>query len=291
MGQRLNADATQLRHLLCNARQLGRTIAALALACGALLGGGVEPMRRNIGGIGFHHQSRQRQAGRQLTQFERSVIGDSPAKTQLEAQIDKCLRLLSAAVEGVGNAAHHLVLAQGLEQAVAALAHMQDDGQLELLRQPDLLLVKPDLALSIESGHKKVEPDLAHRHQMRIAFLLHQQFAQRRNIGRLRARRVERMEAQRIAVTVSMGQRNYLLPVRALHSRNHQMLHTGGMCRDSNRLAIHIELGCIQVAMGIYPDWHLHIMHRLANWQLKRPGNKSASTYNQNPHSSYKKTN
>lgn len=124
---------------------------------------------------------------------------------------------------------------------------------------------------------------------MRIAALPAQQLSQQRDIGLLRTRRVKRMNAQRIAVTVSMGQRNHLLPVRALHSRNHQMLHAGGMCSDSNRLTIHIELGCIQVAMGIYPDWHLHIMHRLANWQLKRPGNEPASTYKQDPHSSYKK--
>src|SRR5574344_1675842 len=107
LGQRGQFHAAQLRQLLGDARQLRAAVAALWLAVLALRGGAIEPLRRHVGRIGFQHQAVQRQALRQVAQFQCALVGDGATKTQLEAQSDKRLRLLPAAIKRVGNAAHH----------------------------------------------------------------------------------------------------------------------------------------------------------------------------------------
>ena len=126
-----------------------------------------------------------------------------------------------------------------------------------------MLLVKPDLPLRIQTRNKKIQPDLAHSHQLRVITLLHQQLAQRCNIGLICARRKQRVYAQRIAVAMTVRQRNHLLPVTALHSRNHQMTHTRSAGGSAHGIAVGREFGGVQVAVGIYPGRHLRIMHRL----------------------------
>ena len=63
-------------------------------AAGALLGRAVEPVRRNVGRIGFQHQRRQRQLGGQPPDLLRALEGHGAAKAQLEAELDELVGLL-----------------------------------------------------------------------------------------------------------------------------------------------------------------------------------------------------
>ena len=99
LGQVLQRHATQLGNGLGNARQLGRCVATLGHTGRTLGRGGVEPVRRNVGGIRLQHQGVQRQGLRQMAQLVSALKRDRTAETQLEAQLDELLRLHRAAVE------------------------------------------------------------------------------------------------------------------------------------------------------------------------------------------------
>ena len=83
---------------------MGR-VATLWHALGALPGGGVEPVRRDVGGIGFEHDGRERQVFGQATQLQGPLEGEGATKAEFESQFDEGVGLLQAAVEGMGNAA------------------------------------------------------------------------------------------------------------------------------------------------------------------------------------------
>ena len=109
------------------------------LARRALLGGHVQPLRRDVGRIGLDHQRLQRQVGGQAADLQRALEGHRAAEAQLEAQLDEGQRLLRAAVEGVRDAAGTPVDAAQLpEQRVGRAAHVQDHRQAGAARQLEL---------------------------------------------------------------------------------------------------------------------------------------------------------
>ena len=237
-------------------RQLGGRIAALGLASGALGGGAVEPVRRHVGRIGFQHQRLQRQRGGQAAQLQRTLVGECAAKAQLESQCDKRLRLLPAAVEGVGDAALHRHLAQPLEQAVGTAAHVQDHGQIEAPCQLQLRAVKLLLARRIQPLNKVIQADFAHGHQVRVVARTLQHLRQRGHIAIACAPGVERVDTQRVAVAVALRQRLHRRGVGQLHRRNHQVLHARRPRRCPHRIGVGRELGGVEVAVGVYPGGH-----------------------------------
>ena len=88
-------------------------------------------MRRNVGRIRLQHDGGQGQGAGQPAQLQRTVKRHRATKTELEAQVDKCLRLLCAAVEGMGDALPAVGpdLAQVFEQLVGRAPHVQDHRQ------------------------------------------------------------------------------------------------------------------------------------------------------------------
>ena len=118
-----------------------------------------------------------------------------PAKTQLEAHGDELLRLLHTAIERVGNAALHWRLAQTLEKQISTAPHMQDDGQVELLRQFQLRFVKELLPRHVQTRHKTIEADFTQRHQARVGSVLFQSGAQGLQVGLMGLRGVHRVYA------------------------------------------------------------------------------------------------
>ena len=135
---------------------------------------------------------------------------------------------------------------------------MQDHGQAELARQADLLFVEPDLAPRIQAWHEEVEPDLAHGHQARIAQAFGQQFPQRGNVILAGPRRIQRMDAQRIAVAMAPGQLDDAAPLAARHGRDDQPPHAHGVRPGAHAVAVGREFGSVEMAVRIYPHIKFH---------------------------------
>ena len=227
-------------------------------------------MRGNVGRIGFHHQAAQRQLGGQAAQLQGAVVGHRPAKPQLEAQRNKRLGLLQAAVEGMGDAPAYLHLAQYLQKLVGRAAHMQDDGQIKPPRQHQLLAVKALLAFGVQPRHKVVEPDFAHRHQARVSAVLLQGVGQQLQVFVLRAAGVQGVNAQGVAVAMAVGQQAHAVPVAALYRGQHAMHHALGPGLLAHRVHIVRQLGRIQVGVGVNPG-HGPQVHRSAQHARGEP--------------------
>ena len=145
------------------ARQLGRLVALCALALRALRRGAVQPVRRDVGRIGFEHRRLIGHVGCQAADLLRAFVGERAAEAQLQPHRHAGLRLLRTAVERVRDAARHIDAAQPRDQAIGRAPHVQQHRQPGIARQLELREVERLLALAIEPGHEPVEADLAHR--------------------------------------------------------------------------------------------------------------------------------
>ena len=90
---------------------MGRTARAVG-------GVAVQPLRRNVGGIGLEHQGLLGQGPGQLAYSQRALESHGPAEAELESQRDEMPGLHGAAVEGMGDTACDLDAAQGFEQRI-----------------------------------------------------------------------------------------------------------------------------------------------------------------------------
>src|SRR5665647_1109446 len=123
-------------------------------------------MRWHIRRIGFQHDRLQRKTSSQTTQLQRALKGQGTTKAEFETQCDEGLRLLLAAVKGMGNtvptpglAAH---LTQPFEHLINRAPRVRDHRQIMAAGQSELLQVKMLLALAQRAGaqlrYKVVEP-------------------------------------------------------------------------------------------------------------------------------------
>ena len=130
---------------------------------------------------------------------------------------------------------------------------MQDHRQAGLARQLQLRHVEALLARAVQPGHEVVEPDLADRHQPRVV-------AVRRSAWRSRVAGRRRRRGRRTAggcpahrPRLRLRQRAHRVEVRHLHRRQHQLRHAGGAGARHHRGAVGIELGRVEVAVGVDP--------------------------------------
>ena len=91
-----DVDAAQFGQHGGNARQLARRVAPAA-----------QPGRRDVRGVGFKDDGIERQFGGQRADARRAGKGHGATETELETELDELVGLLTAAVEGVGDAAAH----------------------------------------------------------------------------------------------------------------------------------------------------------------------------------------
>ena len=213
-------------------------------------------MRRNVGRVGFHDDGVFGQRLRQAAQLQGALVGHGAAEPELETQGDERLRLLHTAVEGMGDAAAHRHFAQALEQAVGRAAHVQDHRQAEAPRQLQLRAVKAPLARWVKAGHEAVEPDLAHRDQARVGLVLLQRAGQRLQVFVGGARRVERVDAQGVAVAMALRELAHHIPLGALHGRDDAVRHARRARLGAHGVHVGGELGRVEVAVGVDPARH-----------------------------------
>ncbi|MPN30066.1 hypothetical protein SDC9_177523 [bioreactor metagenome] len=172
--------------------------------------------------------------------MQRPIKGDRAAEAQLEAHVDEGLRLLLAAVEGMRDAARHRHVTQMLEQPVGRAPHMKNYGQIKAPRQLQLGAVELLLPRGIQPRHEEVKADLPNRHQALITARIRQRLLQRGEVVLRSARRVQRVNAQGVAVAPAV--RHFLagLPVAALHGRNHAMADPGGARIGAHRVGMRL---------------------------------------------------
>jgi hypothetical protein len=210
-------------------------------------------LRRDVRRIGLQHQGPGRQLARERANLQRALEGHRAAEAQSEAARHEGRRLLRAAVEGVRDAARHLDAAQPRQQRVGRAPHVQDHGQPGVACQAQLREVEALLQRAVEPGHEVVEPDLAHGHQARIVALRLQRGAQPFEVAVLRPRHVQGVDAERVDAVVRMRQRAHGLEVGALDGRQHEGAHAGRTRPLHHAGAVGVELGGVEMAMGIDP--------------------------------------
>ena len=222
-------------------------------ACSALLCSTVQPLRRDVGGVGFQHQGIVRQPHGQAADLQRPLVCQGPAKPELEASTCEFLRLHLAAIEGVGDAAGHRQAAQTGQQGVGRAPYVQQYRQAGLPRQLQLRQVEGLLPLAVQPRNEVVQTDLAHRHQTGVVGMGLQGLRQELQVGVGRAVGVEGVNAQRIGQSVAVCQGPHPLEVRSLHGRQHQHGHLHGARAFNHRIAVGVKLGRIQVAVRVHP--------------------------------------
>jgi hypothetical protein len=157
--------------------------------------------------------------------------------------------LLQAAIESVGNAAHHWRVAQAFEQQVGAAAHMQDDGQLVLLRELELGFVKQLLlgqrSSRVELGHKPIQANFTHGYQAWVVVVGVQGSVELRQMRLGGVRGVERVNAQGINILLGMGQQTHGVKVGRLDRRDDALRHTRLTTSPMHGCAVSLKLGGI----------------------------------------------
>ena len=184
------------------------------------------------------------------------------AETELEAQCDEVLGLHLAAIEGMGDAAAHRDTAQALQQGIGRAPHMQDHRQTNLLGQSQLGQIEALLLGAVQSRHEVVQPDLADGHQPWVATLRAQRLAQPLQVGLGGMLDIQRVDAQRIDRVVGLRQLAHHIEVGHLHRRQHQPRHARSTGALNHRRTVRIELGRVEVAVGVGPEQHGRIMPR-----------------------------
>ena len=176
MGHFRERDAAQIGQHLRDARQLRRRVAPLRHALRALLGGGVQPMRRDVGRVGFKHDGREGQCGGQAAQLQGTLKGERTTKAEFETHLNERMGLLQAAIKCMCDATFDGDLTQTFEQRIGAATHMQHDGQLVLTRQLQLCAVKVLLLVpslwAVDSWHKTIQANFSYCDQLWISAVL-----------------------------------------------------------------------------------------------------------------------
>lgn len=131
-------------------------------------------------------------------------------------------------------------------------AYMQQGGQLELCREPELGFEQLLLALAVERLDEVVQAELADRTQPRVAGQALQPGAQFVQVLGAVLVEVDRMQAEgSVQAFVRLHQVPQALPVALIHAEYHQFLHPQTAAALQQPGAIGVELGEVEVSVGV----------------------------------------
>jgi hypothetical protein len=156
------------------------------------------------------------------------------------------------------DAAGHLDAAQLLEQRVGRAPHVQDHRQAMAAGKLELCDVEMLLALAVQPRHEVVQADLADGHQPRVVARVSQRLVEPLQVGVLGAVDVQRMDAQRVGEAMPLRQGAGSLEVHRSHRRDHHLPDAGGAGARHHRVAVGVELGRVEMAMGVCPHGAHH---------------------------------
>jgi hypothetical protein len=134
---------------------------------------------------------------------------------------------------------------------------MQDHRQLVSLRQFQLCAVKLLLGVPsggcVDFGHKAIQANFPHRHQARIVCVCQQGLVEFIQVCHSCLRGEQRVNAQRIGVSVGMGLCTYGVEIGSFDSRDDAAAHALRTGVLSHMWAVGLKFSRIQVAVGVDP--------------------------------------
>ena len=142
------------------------------------------------------------------------------------------------------------------------------------MRECELFAIKKFLPLRIQAGDEIVEPDLAHRHQARVAPRRRERLIQSRQVALRRPGRAHRVDAQPIAVPLGVGELANGAEVADLHRRNDAVRHAGVARALADLRAVGREFRGIQVAVRVDPGGHGGMMPERATSYVQAARNR-----------------
>ena len=158
------------------------------------------------------------------------------------------LRLLGAAIEGVGDASPHPDPAQVFEDVVDGAPDMQHHRQSELARQFKLSGKVDALALAIGAIDEIIETDLAHRDDSAKFEAMSQQL----QIPRLGTINVKRMDTVRgSAAGIALYDRRSAVEAGCFHRRHEDPPDSRRAGALHDGVAVRVEFHCIQMTVGV----------------------------------------
>ena len=141
---------------------------------------------------------------------------------------------------------------------------MQDHRQPVIVGQPQLFHVEKLLPHAIEIRHEMIEADLPHGYQARVASVGGEGLVQTLEIRILRGGSEQGVDTERVAVTPLVSQQPDALEMVCRNARQHAMVHPGTRGMFAHVQAVGVELGRVQVAVGIDPGRHRVMMPQAA---------------------------
>jgi len=211
-----------------------------------------KPFRRNVWRIRFEHVRLRRQFLHQAPDPARARPGQCTAETKRETEIQILLRLLSAGIEGMGDPGQRTHAAQLRQHCIVRTAHVQQYRQPVIAGKTQLFMQKMFLARPIEAGHEKIEPDFADGDQAWIPDPDGHASAQEIEFTLTGLIDAQRMDAQRVDdASIACGQRADRIEIRTGHRRNDDCAQTGRKCPRKDIGTIRVELGGIQMTVGV----------------------------------------
>jgi hypothetical protein len=129
-----------------------------------------------------------------------------------------------------------------------------------VLGEAQLLDVEKILPRAIQARYEMIQSDLADRHQSGVITVRGEGLVQALKVGLVRRGRVQRVDAQGIAVAPLVGQRADALEMVGADSGQHAVRHARLSGAGPHREAVCRELGRVEVAVGIDPDRHRLMM-------------------------------
>ncbi len=133
---------------------------------------------------------------------------------------------------------------------------MQDHRQVELARQLELGNVVALLDLPVQAGHEVIEADLAHRHQARVVPMATQRLAQGCQFFVGDPIDTQGMDAQRISEAMTVRECANGIEVAGVDGRQHHLRHADRARAPDHLVPVAVELGRIEVAVGVDPVGH-----------------------------------
>jgi hypothetical protein len=140
-----------------------------------------------------------------------------------------------------------------LEDGVDGAPNVEQDRQAELGGEPELAGEHLFLPIVVEAGDEMIEADLAHRDQARVTGMARERVTQVPEIVVAGPVGAHRMDAERVGQLIAMRQLAHPREVADIDRRDNDLGDPGGPRAGDDGVAIGVELGCVEVAMGVDP--------------------------------------
>ncbi len=156
----------------------------------------------------------------------------------------------------MGDAAPAGHAAQVLEHDVDGASHVEQDRQLELGGKRELGREEARLAVAVEAGDEVVEADLADRDQTRVVTMPLERGPQDAEVALAGTIGAHGMDAEGVRQSVPMRKIAHACEIADIDGRDDDLRDARGARSFDDGVAVGVELGGVEMAMGVDPHRH-----------------------------------